>query len=64
VENGEANDGCLEEKKDGIELVVAFVARNPGGRVQKKCGIPLSSESAKSTGVKQEKRMKKARWLA
>ena len=22
--NSEANDGCLEEKKDGIELVVAF----------------------------------------
>ena len=27
----EANDGCLEEKKDGIELVAAFVARDRGG---------------------------------
>jgi hypothetical protein len=40
VENGEANDGCLEEKKDGIELVVAFVARNRGGRVQKNAEFP------------------------
>jgi hypothetical protein len=31
VENSEANDGCLEEKKDGIELVAAFVARGHGG---------------------------------
>jgi hypothetical protein len=31
VENSEANDGCLEEKKDGIELVAAFVARDRGG---------------------------------
>ena len=48
VKNSEADDGCLEEKKDGIELVVAFVARNGGGE----------------TGVKQEKRRKKAQWLA
>jgi hypothetical protein len=77
VENSEANDGCLEEKKDGIELVAAFVARevtNPAkkrllltkysGPSSTKFGIPLSSELAKSSGVKREKRMKKARSLA
>jgi hypothetical protein len=31
VENSEANDGCLEEKKDGIELVAVFVAPDRGG---------------------------------
>jgi len=31
VENSEANDGCLEEKKDGIELAAAFVACDRGG---------------------------------
>jgi len=77
VENSEANDGCLEEKKDGIELVAAFVARevtNPvkirlllakySGPSSTKFGIPLSNELAKSSGVKREKRMKKARSLA
>jgi hypothetical protein len=77
VENSEANDGCLEEKKDGIELVAAFVAREVTNPVKKrllltkysgpsstKFGIPLSSELAKSSGVKREKRMKKARSLA
>jgi hypothetical protein len=77
VENSEANDGCLEEKKDGIELVAAFVAREVTNPAKKrllltkyswpsstKFGIPLSSELAKSSGVKREKRMKKARSLA
>jgi hypothetical protein len=33
------------------------------GPSSRKCGIPLSSELAKSTEVKREKRMKKTRWL-
>jgi hypothetical protein len=36
VENSEANDGCLEEKKDGIELVAAFVAREVTNPVKKR----------------------------
>jgi hypothetical protein len=36
VENSEANDGCLEEKKDGIELVAAFVAREGTNSVKKR----------------------------